>query len=129
MATTKQNERKVERAFRVIEQLEEKEKKHEPKALPPDEDTEIEKRNKKSGLQIRFSLDALISDKDSKKSKEKDLRAGESNLLNFKITVPFIWRLPVIGKTALKIINRIQTEEYPETVRDLLNSLKSKRPF
>ncbi len=83
---------------------------------------------KRSGLQFHFSMDALISDQDTRAAKEDDLHAGESNLLNFKITLPHIWKIPVIGKTALKLIKRIQAEEYPESIKDILKSLKKKKP-
>ena len=127
MASTKKNETKVDRAFEVVDRLEKNEKRKAASADAAVSDSEKKQTGKRSGLQFRFSMDALISDKDTRVAKEDDLRAGESNLLNFKITLPYIWQIPVIGKTALKVIKRIQTEEYPESIKDILSSLKKKK--
>jgi CRISPR/Cas system CMR subunit Cmr6 (Cas7 group RAMP superfamily) len=123
MASIKKNETKVDRAFAVVDRLE----KNAKQVADSVESSESGKKRKRSGLQFRFSMDALISDQDTRSARENNLRSGESNLLNFKITLPHIWKIPVIGKTALKIIRRIQTEEYPESLKDILKSLKKKK--
>jgi len=126
MASIKKNVSKVDRAFEVVDRLEKNAERmaDSAKVAAP----EKKQGGKRSGLQFRFSMDALISDQDTQAAKEDDLRSGESNLLNFKITLPHIWKIPVIGKTALKIIKRIQAEEYPESIKDILSSLKKKKP-
>jgi hypothetical protein len=126
MASTKKNETKVDRAFAVVDRLEENAKRVADSAEAVYAGTDPVR--KRSGLQFRFSMDALISDQDTQSAREDNLRSGESNLLNFKITLPYIWKIPVIGKTALKIIKRIQAEEYPESLKDILKSLKKKKP-
>ena len=80
------------------------------------------------GLRFRFALDALISDTDTRSGK-KDVRAGESNILNIGFTLPHFWKLPIVGTTALKIVKHIQDEAYPDNIRDILESFKRKRPF
>jgi hypothetical protein len=125
MASTKKNITKVDRAFEVVDRLEQNAKRMADSAETAFSGKEPVR--KRSGLQFRFSMDALISDQDTQAAKEKNLRSGESNLLNFKITLPYIWKIPVIGKTALKIIKRIQAEEYPESIKDILSSLKKKK--
>lgn len=128
MTASKQHEKKVDRAFEVVERLEKNEKKKNSDSVRSSKKDTVKKSGgSRSGLQIHFSLDALISDKDTRKSKEKNLRPGKSNLLNFKFTVPYIWSIPVLGKTALKIVKRLQAEEYPESIRDILGSLKRKK--
>ena len=129
MTPSKKHEKKVDRAFEVVERLEKNEKKKTPSATSAQKGTGKRAGESSSGLQIQFSLNALVSDKDTRTSKEKDLRAGKSNLLNFKFTVPYIWNIPVFGKTALKIVKRFQSEEYPESIRDILGSLRRKKPL
>jgi len=127
MASTKKNVTKIERAFEVVDRLEKNEKRMAASAGVGASGSERKQAGKRSGLQFRFSMDALISDQDIRAAKEGDLHAGESNLLNFNITLPYIWKIPVIGKTALKTIKRIQAEEYPESIKDILKSLKKKK--
>jgi len=125
MASTKKNATKIDRAFEVVDRLEKN-----AERMAESVNTAVSgkmKSHKRSGLQFRFSMDALISDQDTRAASEKDLRSGESNLLNFKITLPHIWKIPVFGKTALKIIKRIQAEEYPDSIKDILSSLKKKK--
>ncbi len=129
MASTKKNQAKVDQAFEVVDRLEKNEKKMAASAGAAVSGSGKKQTGKRSGLQFRFSMDALISDQDTRSAKEDDLHAGESNLLNFKITLPHIWKIPVIGKTALKIIKRIQSEEYPDSIKDILSSLKKKKPL
>jgi len=125
MASTKKNASKVDRAFEVVDRLEESAKRMADSAETVYAGTKPAR--KRSGLQFRFSMDALISDQDTQAAREDNLRSGESNLLNFKITLPHIWKIPVVGKTALKIIKRIQAEEYPDSLKDILRSLKKKK--
>jgi len=130
MTASKQHEKKVDRAFEVVERLEKNEKKKNPASTKSSKKvTGKRPGGARSGLQIQFSLNALVSDNDTRKSREKDLRAGKSNLLNFKFTVPYIWNIPIFGKTALKVVKRFQSEEYPESIRDILGSLKRKKPL
>lgn len=126
MNNNDQRNKKVDRAFEVIEGLEKSEKKTTgaKKAEPRKKAGE---KGKRSGLQIKFSMDALISEKET--SQEKNLRTGASNLLTFDFTVPYVWRIPVIGKTALKLVKYLQEEDNSESIRDILNSFKKKRPL
>ena len=120
----RQDEKKVERAFEVIENLEKTSKKGGAPSHAEQRKTGGKKGKEESGIRIHLSLDALISEKDTQTSQERDLRAGKSNLLDIRFTVPYIWKIPVIGKTALKIIRHIQEETYPETLRDILSSFR-----
>lgn len=123
-----QRDKKVDRAFEVIEGLEKSEKKP-GDAKKPDPKKKSGDKRKRSGLQVQFSLDALISERDTLTSQEKNLRPGASNLLRFDFTVPYVWRIPVLGKTALKVVKYLQAEEGTESIRDILNSFKKKKPL
>ncbi len=129
MTTDNLRNKKVDRAFEVIEGLEKSEKKETSAKKQDHKKAGRDSKGKRSGLQIKFSLDALISERDTQTSPEKDLRPGASNLLNFDFTVPYVWRIPVIGKTALRVVKYLQTEESSESIRDILNSFKKKKPL
>jgi hypothetical protein len=120
----RQDEKKVERAFEVIENLERTSKKDDPHKPSDSKKPGMRKGKEESGIRIRISLDALISEKDTETSREMDLHAGKSNLLDIGFTVPYIWKIPVIGATALKIVKHLQAESYPETLRDILSSFR-----
>jgi hypothetical protein len=124
---TKQDEKKVERAFEVIENLERTSKKGDSPKTSDHKKSAGKKPREESGIRIHLSLDALISEKDTETSRERDLHVGKSNLLDIHFTVPYIWKIPVIGKAALKIIKHLQASSYPETVRDILNSFRRDR--
>ncbi len=120
----KQDEKKVERAFEVIENLEKTSGKGDFRKTSDTRKHAGSKRKNESGIRIRISLDALISEKDTEDCREKDLHPGKANLLDLGFTVPYIWKIPVIGTLALKIVKHLQAETYPESLRDILNSFR-----
>jgi hypothetical protein len=126
MAVPKDQQRKVERAFEVVERLERREKTPKPPEASPKGKKE---KGLNSGLRVHFSLDALISEKDTRGAKEGEIHPGKSNLLNIRFTVPYLWQIPVLGKTALKVIKRFQSDDYPESIRDILDSFRRKKPM
>lgn len=127
MPAPKENEKKVERAFEVIERLEKNDKARQTEAESAKKKTNDQKGHQQSGLRIRFALDALVSEHDTRQAGEKDLHSGSSKLIDIRFTVPYIWRIPVIGKTALKIVKYLQGEKYPESIRDILGSFRRDR--
>ena len=127
MTATKSNDKKIDRAFEVVERLEKKEKDQGPSSGAEPRKSKKQGPAKRSGLQFRFSMDALISEQDTRATRPGELRPGESNLLNFKITLPYVWKIPVIGKTALKIVRYLQADDRSESIRDILSSLKRKK--
>ncbi len=127
MPMPKENEKKVERAFEVIEKLEKSDKTKNDDRESARKKTADRKEVEKSGIRIHFGLDALVSESDTRKAGEKDLMPGKANLLDIRFTVPYIWRIPVIGRVALKIVKQFQTEKYPESIRDILGSFRRAR--
>jgi len=126
MTTNNSRDKKVDRAFEVIEGLEKSEKKGDSNDKSTQKQADGDSKGKRSGLQIKFSMDALISEQDTH---ARNLRPGASNLLNVDFTVPYIWRIPVLGKTALKVVKYLQAEENTESIRDILNSFNKKKPL
>jgi hypothetical protein len=125
MPVPRENEKKVERAFEVIEKLEKSDNARNKEAeFAGKKKTAGRKDHDKSGLRIHFALDALVSESDTRQAGEKDLQSGSSKLIDIRFTVPYIWRIPVIGKTALKIVKHLQAEKYPESIRDILGSFR-----
>jgi hypothetical protein len=129
MTTNNSRDKKVDRAFEVIEGMEQSEKKGDSAGKSTHKKAGGDSKGKRSGLQIKFSMDALISEQDTHTTHAKNLRPGASNLLNFDFTVPYIWRIPVLGKTALKVVKYLQAGENTESIRDILNSFKKKKPL
>ncbi|RJP43661.1 MAG: hypothetical protein C4548_06870 [Desulfobacteraceae bacterium] len=124
MPVPRENEKKVERAFEVIEKLEKSDNARNVGAESAKKKTADRKDHNKSGLRIHFAMDALVSENDTRQAGEKDLQSGSSKLIDIRFTVPYIWRIPVIGKTALKIVKHLQAEKYPESIRDILGSFR-----
>lgn len=142
MGEARQNEKKVDRAFEVVEGLENRsgsdklgcmvrdpsgeDAQSTPQAGKSDQKTAeaSEPSATRSGIRVKFSMDALISKSDTETSRDSKLRPGAAKLLNIDFTLPYIWRIPVFGKTALKMVRRLQRDEYPESVREILRSLR-----
>lgn len=124
MPVPKKNEKKVERAFEVIERLEKTDKAANNVVEVPEKAPRGRKQTEQSGLRIHFALDAMVSEDDTRKTGEKDLQAGKSKLLDIRFTVPYIWQIPVIGKTAMKVVKFLQPDRHSESIREILQSLQ-----
>ncbi len=142
MGDASQNEEKVDRAFEVVEGLEDRSGSDKLGCMIRDPSGEnahsnaqtgksekktaknVESPTTRSGLRLKFSMDALVSESDTQASSDSKLRPGAAKLLNIDFTLPYIWRIPVFGKTALKMVRRLQRDEYPDSVREILRSLR-----
>jgi len=127
MGEASQNEEKVDRAFEVVEGMENKggeENSGNGKAKSAKSGPPPQKGPGRSGVRVHFSMDALVSESDTQTSSDSKLRPGAAKLLNIDFTLPYIWRIPVFGKTALKMVRRLQRDEYPDSVKEILRSLR-----
>lgn len=127
-AIASSHRQKVEDAFELVEKME-KHYPHEPESAPHKPKADHRKRASRSGLRFRFGLDAFVSDNDTRTTDEKDIRPGKATLLDIDVTVPYVWKIPIIGKRALRIVKYFQSQGAPESVRDILKTLRSKKPF
>ena len=115
--------RKVEDAFELMDRLD-----NPQGQAQADKKPEQKKGFGRSGIRLRIGLDALISESDTRGARESgEIKTGESTLLDIGITLPYIWKIPVIGKTALKIVKYFQAEETPEKIGDILKSLRRRK--
>ena len=118
--------KKVEDAFELVEKMENYHP-GESEKTRQERKKDDKKEAPRSGLRFRFGLDAFISDSDTRAADDTEMRPGKATLLNINVTVPYIWKIPFIGKTALRLIKRVQAQGAPESLRDILNSLRNKK--
>ncbi|MGM0453907.1 MAG: hypothetical protein ACQERN_12145 [Thermodesulfobacteriota bacterium] len=118
---------KVDSAFELMERLENR-----PEGQDSGEEAETRQSVSqkqvlsRSGLRVNFSVAALISEADTRTAKSKAIRAGESRLFNLDLTLPYVWQVPLVGPTALKFVKYFQKSEEPESLREILQSLRRK---
>jgi|GEM_PF-1431497 len=120
---------KVREAFKIVESLDSYRKpvgESSGNATGNEKDT---KKAKGSGLRLTFGLDAIVSESDISAVEDGSIMAGESRLINFHITIPYVWKIPVLGKRALGLVRRFQANGSRESIRDILKSLRAKSPL
>lgn len=117
---------KVDSAFELVEQLEKNQGEGAAEKAAASESRKAAPKTSRSGLRVNFSVAALISENDTRSAGDDAVRAGESKLLNFGITLPYIWQIPVVGPTALKVVKYFQKDDQPESLRDVMKSLRRK---
>lgn len=97
---------KIDTAFEIMDHI-----KEEPSAdMIADEETATASTNatksvstlERLGFRFHISLDAVMPEKRTG-SKEK------SSILDIGLTIPFFWRMPIIGGIAQKVIRNIKT--------------------
>ncbi len=120
----KDNEKKVERAFAVIENFEKRDARQGGGPDPGRKSAGGGKPAEKSGIRICFAMDALVSEQDKRKTGDQDFKPGPARLVDIRFTVPYIWQLPIIGKPALKTVRHFQASGYPNPLRGILGFLK-----
>jgi len=120
----KDNEKKVERAFAVIENFEKRDAKQSDGPAPRTTTAGGGTPAEKSGIRICFAMDAVVSEQDRRKTGDRDVTPGPARLLDIRFTVPYIWQIPVIGRPALKTVRHFQAKGYPESLRGILRLLK-----
>ena len=59
------------------------------------------------GFRFHFSLDAVMPD--SKDQSDPDLQPNRSSLLDIGLTIPFFWKMPIIGGIAQKVVRNLKT--------------------
>lgn len=130
-ASAERKERKkVREAFRIVENLDNYRNRGAAKSRAgAGTERSSKKKSGGSGLRLRFGLDALISDSDTRAVKGESLQPGESRLVDIHITIPYVWKIPILGKKALSMVRKIQDQGYPESIRDILKSLRAKSPL
>jgi len=121
--------KKVRDAFKIVENLDNYRDRAAGKRCAAPGDKKRPQKAAGSGLRLRFGLDALISDSDTRAVKDETLQPGESKLMDIHITIPYVWKIPILGKKALGVVRKIQSKGYPESVRDILKSLRAKSPL
>ncbi|NOY69692.1 MAG: hypothetical protein GXP53_09455 [Deltaproteobacteria bacterium] len=129
-SSERKQRKKVREAFRIVENLDNYRDKGTAKSrAAPGPERSPKKKGGGSGLRLRFGLDALISASDTRAAKDKNLQPGESRLVDIHITIPYVWKIPILGKKALGMVRKIQAQGYPESIRDILKSLRAKSPL
>ena len=128
-SSERRQRKKVRDAFKIVEDLDNYRERAAVKSCAAPEPAKDSKKGAGSGLRLRFGLDALISDSDTRAAKDETLQSGESRLMDIHITIPYVWKIPILGKKALGIVRNIQAQGYPESIRDILKSLRAKSPL
>jgi len=109
--------KKIDNAFKIMKHIEEddssedmaSERKGSVRERKPDSPSFQPKRQ---GFRFRISLDALIPNKKSLDDDEEDRkssRISRAPLLDIGVTIPFLWRFPIIGEIAQKVVRNIKT--------------------
>ena len=117
--------KKVREAFKIVEDLDDYRERGAGKNSPGSGSA----KGSTSGLRLRFGVDALISDSGTRAAKDESLQPGESRIMDINITIPYVWQIPILGKKALGMVKKFQTKGYPESIRDILKSLRAKSPL
>jgi hypothetical protein len=118
MPSPGENDKKVEQAFELVDRLEKKDVL--PKPVSVKEKPEEGQWAGPPGIRIQFKMDALFP-------REKSFRknSAESELFDFRFTIPHVWQVPVLGNLALKAAKHLQAKKVPETIRDIFKYLKN----
>ena len=116
--STGKSSKKIDAAFEIMEHIDndddfsEEESIERNDSIQEDEPVSSSPPSKRQGFRFQISLDALIPDKKSKDEDRKSSRISKSQLLDIGVTIPFLWRFPIIGGIAKKVVRNIKTIKF-----------------
>jgi hypothetical protein len=94
---------KIDTAFAIMDHIEEE------IAAVPTGSAKPSSTMERLGFRFHISLDAVMPEKRTG-SKDRSLPpANRSSILDIGLTIPFFWKMPIIGDIAQKVIRNIRT--------------------
>ncbi len=95
---------KLDQAFEIVEHMENKTDDTETSSENTEPMRESMDKKARPGFRWRISLEAVVPEDAPAKPRNKEKSFETAPILNFDVTVPFLWRAPVIGTATKKCI-------------------------
>ncbi len=113
--SARNSSKKIDNAFEIMENIEKEtsaEKTSGKKAIGQrSNSTKSASPLERLGFRFHISLDAVMPEKkDSKKKSQAPLK--KSSILDIGLTIPFFWKMPIIGGIAQKVVQSIKTVKF-----------------
>lgn len=104
-ASTRNSSQKIDQAFEIMDHIERDTAAHTPLK---------EKKSPLERLGFRFhiSLDAVMPEEKHKNRRQKENPVHKSSILDIGLTIPFFWKMPIIGGIAQKVVQNIKTLKF-----------------
>lgn len=111
---SKDSGKKIDKAFEIMDSIEETGDAGPGDAAAPrgntrhggaDRQTSSSQRH---GIRFRFSLDAVMPEKKESDGEHDPTQKNQSALVDIGLTLPFIWKIPIIGGIAQKVARHIK---------------------
>ncbi|MFH2065580.1 MAG: hypothetical protein ABIK15_10315 [Pseudomonadota bacterium] len=104
---------KIDTAFEIMDHIEEEPSfdgpfKEKIAALPVDS-AKPGSTMERLGFRFHLSLDAVMPEKRTGSKDRSSPPANRSSILDIGLTIPFFWKMPIIGDIAQKVIRNIRT--------------------
>lgn len=100
----------IDTAFAIMDSIDDKKTENETVVSRETESKRNTITMDRLGFRFHFSLDAVMPD--SKDQSDPDLQPNRSSLLDIGLTIPFFWKMPIIGGIAQKVIRNIRTFKF-----------------
>jgi hypothetical protein len=113
---SKDPDQKIDKAFEIMDSIDEPSGPAKRKT-PVSRNRELEKVSKevtpkRQGIRFWISLDAVMPEQKKRHGDQRKKQENQSALIDIGLTLPFIWKVPIIGGIAQKVARNIKTIKF-----------------
>jgi hypothetical protein len=108
--------KKIDSAFEIMDHIQEETSTHIPsdeeRTSRPFDSRKNNSKKERTGFRFHISLDAVMPEKKTDSRNRSPLPANKSSILDIGLTIPFFWKMPIIGKIVQKVIQNMKTVKF-----------------
>lgn len=115
-ALSRNTSKKIDTAFEIMDHIQEETSTHIPsneeRISGPMDSKKSRSKKERTGFRFHISLDAVMPEKTTDSRNRSTLPVNESSILDIGLTIPFFWKMPIIGKIVQKVIQNMKTVKF-----------------
>jgi hypothetical protein len=115
-ALSRNTSKKIDTAFEIMDHIQEETSTHitsnEESTSGPMDSKKSRSTKERTGFRFHISLDAVMPEKKTDSRNRSPLPVNKSSILDIGLTIPFFWKMPIIGKIVQKVIRNMKTVKF-----------------
>jgi hypothetical protein len=115
-ALSRNASKKIDTAFEIMDHIQEETSTHIPSneesTSRPIDSKRSHSTKERTGFRFHISLDAVMPEKKTDSRNRSPLPINKSSILDIGLTIPFFWKMPIIGRIVQKVIRNMKTVKF-----------------
>lgn len=115
-ALSRNTSKKIDSAFEIMDHIQEEPsdpiRSDEERTSRPFDSRNTCLKKERTGFRFHISLDAVMPEKKTDRRNRSPHPVNKSSILDIGLTIPFFWKMPIIGGIVQKVIRNIKTVKF-----------------